>query len=108
MTTQQEAMELSDLWLDANQGETKGGCAFGYIGTDESTTDADGDDCEYCGWFFTWPGASAKVTSEEQLERVVDSLETDETASHLPAITHALAEQRLRKMLEKNMARNAE
>lgn len=100
MTTQENNLEVSDLWLDANQGVTKNDRAFGYIGTDEEAVDEDGDECEYCGWFFTWPGSAAKCYTDE-IESVVDSLETDETARHLPAIPYDLAEERLRKMLDK-------
>lgn len=62
MTT---TLAISDLWLDANQGLNKNDRAFGYIGTDDTTTDEDGDDCEYCGWFLS--GRARKPASHQRL-----------------------------------------
>lgn len=92
------------IWLDANQGETKLGNAFGYIGAHD--TDDDGND--YCGWFFDWPSAKARVTSQAEVDAVLQTLETDETAQHLPKIPRHLAEEKLSAMLERNLARNCE
>ena len=79
------------LWLDANQGETKNGQAFGYIGTDE--TDDEGND--YCGWFFTWPGETAQIETDEEREAVLDSLDLDETCRHLTPIPSDEAREKL-------------
>ena len=96
-----EPLELSDLWLDADQGENGDGNAFGYVGTDENDIDDDGDECEYCGWFFDWPSAKAKITSEAERQAVIDSLSTDETARHLPEIPLELAQEKLETYLAK-------
>lgn len=103
MTT---TLAISDLWLDANQGLNGNDCAFGYIGTDEETTDEDGDDCEYCGWFFDWPGEKARITSEDERQAVIASLELDETCEHLPAIPHELAVEKLTAYLDKRYPNN--
>lgn len=95
-----DTLKLKDLWLDANQGKTEHGYAFGYVGTDEETTDENGEDCGFCGWFFTWPGNRAEATDTE-IEQVIDSLETDETRRHLPEIDYYLVEKKLRAMLKK-------
>lgn len=101
-----ETLTISDLWVDGKQGIGRDDCAFGYIGTDEETQDEDGDDCEYCGWFFEWPGAMAKITSEAEREQVIASLELDETSEHLPHIPHELAVERLTAYLEKKYPNN--
>lgn len=96
-----EPLKVSDLWLDANQGEGRHGQAFGYVGTEETDIDEDGDSCEYCGWFFDWPSAKAKITSEAERQAVIDSLDTDETARHLSHIPQELAEAKLTAYLDK-------
>jgi hypothetical protein len=94
-------MTIADLWLDLNQGTQINGRAFGYVGTDEEA-ESGGD---YCGWFFTWLDEKpAKLLTQTEIEQIIDSLETDETARHLPAIPHDLAQQRLRETLEKRLA----
>jgi hypothetical protein len=106
MKTANENLAISNLWYDANQGLDADDRAFGYIGTNEETVDTDGDDCEYCGWFFTWPGKRAIVTTAAEVEAVVASLETDETARHLPIIPQELVEAKLREKLAANLAKN--
>ena len=98
-------LKINDLWIDMNQGVQRDGRAFGFVGTDW-LTESDGQDCEYCGWFFSWPGAWPILASAEELEAVIDSLELDETASHRPQIPYELAEAALRARLEKNLARH--
>ncbi len=99
MTTTE--LTARDLWLDSNQGINRYDRAFGYIGTDEETEDEDGDDVEYCGWFFDWPGKSASICTAEQRQAVIDSLETNETARDLPRIPHELAIEKLTAYLAK-------
>ena len=101
-----ETLTASDLWIDGKQGIGRNDCAFGYIGTDEGTQDEDGDDCEYYGWFFEWPGATAKITSEAEREQVIASLELDPMADSLPSIPHELAVERLTAYLDKKYPNN--
>lgn len=98
MTTE---LDLTDLWLDANHGRGKRDQAFGYIGTDEEYEDEDGDDQEFCGWFFDWPGSKASITSEAGRQEVLDSLSADETMEHLEKIPKELAYEKLEAYLAK-------
>lgn len=101
-----ETLALKDLWIDANQGNTKKDRAFGYIGTDEEYPHEDGDECEYCGWFFTWPGSKAKIITEDERQAVIESLELDETMQHHEGIPHELAVKKLTDYLEKKFPGN--
>ncbi|CAE6779599.1 hypothetical protein [Nitrospira defluvii] len=62
------------LYIELNQGEQIHGQAYGYIGRNE--TDNDGEDI--AGYFFTWLGATAVVTTQAEKEAVLESLELDE------------------------------
>lgn len=84
-------LSIGDLWLDPHQGRDGVGRAFGYIGTNETYEDEDGDNAEFCGWFFTWPCRDASVTTTEAKEAVVDSLELDEMSNHRRPIPRNLA-----------------
>jgi len=92
-----ETLRLQDLWVDLFQGGLENGQAFGYIGTDSD---------EFCGWFFDWPTGRPVVTTDKELEAVVDSLNVDETKRRLPAIPRGLAEQKLRTLLAANLRRH--
>jgi hypothetical protein len=72
-----------DLFLDANQGDTVSGKAFGFVGA--NNTD------EYQGWFFTWPSDEARVETMEEKERVLESLEADGICSHYRRIPYRWA-----------------
>jgi hypothetical protein len=100
MTTKENTLEISDLWIDENQGTTIHDRAFGYVGSSVPTQDEDGEEREYCGWFFTWPTGRATCYTDE-IESVVESLETDETCRHLPEIDYSLAEAKLRALLDR-------
>lgn len=103
------SLTTSDLWTDLIQGRDKQGRdkkerAFGYVGTDETYTDEDGDDVAYCGWFFTWPDRDpAKELTRDQIEGMIDSLERDETESHREAIPRSLAVEALRGEIESRL-----
>lgn len=84
------------LWVDANQGTQEDGRAFGFVGT--NATD------DYQGWFFSWPGERATVTSEAEIEAIIDSMETDSTRPNDPEIPYRFAEFVLRRMLHKRLA----
>lgn len=94
-------LTTSDVWVDLNQGRGKDERAFGYVGTDETYSDDDGDDVTYCGWFFTWPGHDpARELTRDEIESMVDSLEEDETESHRESIPHSVAVESLRAKIE--------
>lgn len=82
------------LWLQANQGETKHGKAFGFIGTHDSD--------DYQGWFFTWPSSCAVITTVAERDAVLDSLDADETCPNDEQIPYRWARQKLDKYLRKN------
>ena len=84
-------IKRKNLWLDANQGETENGKAFGFIGVHGVE--------DYCGWFFDWPSAAAKITTVAERVGVIDSLASDETSSQHPAIPYRWARQKLEKYL---------
>lgn len=79
------------LYLDANQGETRRGRAFGYIGTNGN---------DYCGWFFTWPSDTARIETAAEREAVLDSLDLDETCRHLTPIPSDEARAKLEAYLD--------
>jgi hypothetical protein len=83
-----------ELFLDKHQGENQKGQAFGFIGLK-------GDD-HYQGWFFTWPGPDAEITSLAEREQVLDSLDADETSPHDPQIPHQEALAKLEEFLTDN------
>ena len=85
------------LFLDANQGETKNGQAFGYIGTNETTEHG----ADYCGWFFDWPGDRGHIETVAEKEAVLASLTRDETCRHLQHIPYDEASATLESYLEK-------
>lgn len=58
-----------DIVIDAHQGETAEGLAFGFIGLRTNTN--------YRGWFFTYPCDSPVIRSVADREAVVASLELD-------------------------------
>lgn len=79
-----------DLWIDAKQGTDRAGRPFGYIGTEEKYVDSDGDRVTYCGWFFTW---------SPDRDKMVESMELDETENHRESIPLSLATELLRDYL---------
>lgn len=85
------SIRRKSLWLDANQGDQKNGCAFGFVGT------RDTDD--YQGWFFTWPSDRATITTVAEREAMLDSLEADETCPNEEQIPYTWARQKLEKYL---------
>lgn len=82
------------LWLDANQGETKSGKAFGFIGSNDTD--------DYQGWFFTWPSDRAIISTVAEREIVLDSLDADETHPNDPQIPYRWARQKLAKYLREH------
>mgnify|MGYP001611352345 CR=1 FL=1 len=82
------------LWIDENQGQTEHDRAFGFVGT------SDVDD--YQGWFFTWPGPSATISTVAEREAVIESLDADETCPHEPTIPRRWARQKLEKYLRES------
>lgn len=79
------------LWIDANQGETKHGKAFGFVGTNDTD--------DYQGWFFTWPSEVAAIRTTAEREAVLESLDADETCPCEPTIPYRFARQKLDKYL---------
>lgn len=79
------------LWLDANQGVTERGRAFGFIGTHDTDT--------YQGWFFTWPGELATISTVAEREAVLDSLDADTSCCNEEQIPRKWARQKLEKYL---------
>ena len=73
----------ASLWIDHNQGTTRDGRAFGYIGCDT--------DEEYCGWFFQWPRAAARIESVGERDAMLDSLDADSEHEDDPEIPLRLA-----------------
>ncbi len=84
-----------DCWIDANQGEQKNGCAFGFVGNDDDT----------CGWFFTYPRETTDVQTDEEIEGIIKTLDPDESEGGSPRVPLRWAEQLLRVRLEKKLAR---
>jgi len=84
-----------DCWIDMNQGESNGRNAFGYIGNKERV----------CGWFFDYSNESAEVRSTAEIEKIIETLNQDETEKHLDALPYSWAEQLLRKKLEDKLSR---
>lgn len=82
------------LFLDANQGETKHGKAFGFIGTNLMDN--------YQGWFFDWPSACPAIKTVEERNRVINSLNADETCPCEPQIPYRFARLKLQKYLRQN------
>ena len=62
------AIRRKDLWLDADQGVSVSGTAFGFIGCDADS---------YQGWFFDWPRESTGIESVAEREKMLDSLNAD-------------------------------
>lgn len=89
----------SSLFVDGNQGTTKHDRAFGFVGTNAT------NDEFYQGWFFTYPGESAHISSQEEMDAVLNSLDADETHSNDPKIPHEWARARLEKFLQKKLDR---
>lgn len=91
---------LKSLWIDRDQGTTANDRAFGFVGTHAAD--------EYCGFFFDYLGEKAEVTSESQIEEIVDSLSYDETCDRdgVPHVPHRFAAKALRKELEKMLAKH--
>lgn len=80
------------LWLESNQGDTAHGKAFGFIGTHDTD--------DYQGWFFTWPGERAVITTVAERNAVIESLDADETCVCEEQIPLAWARQKLEKFLK--------
>jgi hypothetical protein len=80
------------LWMDVNQGETKSGRAFGFIGTNDTD--------DYQGWFFTWPSDRAVISTVAERNSVLNSLDADETCPNNEQIPYAWARQKLEKYLK--------
>lgn len=86
---------INDLFVDLNQNQRSDGRCFGFVGRD----DTDG----YQGLFFTYPGSTAKISTEAELESVLDSLDPDETCPNEEQIDMAMAREKLEEVLrEKN------
>lgn len=83
MMTAATQIRKKSLWLDANQGEQKDGRAFGFIGTNDTD--------DYQGWFFTWPGSTAHISTVAERETMLDSLDADETCPNDPKIPYSWA-----------------
>ena len=83
---------VSDILIDANQGETQDGRAFGF-------TLVPGLD-DYCGMFFTWPRADVGIRSVAEREAMLDSLEYDETTQYEPHVPRAVARRALERYLK--------
>ena len=92
-----------NLYIELNQGEQIHGQAYGYIGTYE--TDDDGE--EIAGYFFTWPGATATITTQAEKEAVLDSLELDEITQADKWIPQGEAYDLLEKTLDEILAEQA-
>jgi hypothetical protein len=90
------AITRKSLHVDRNQGETKSGCAFGFVGTHAID--------DYQGWFFTWPSRHARVTSEEEIDSVIKSLDADETCRGEKQIPYRFAVAVLREYLTASLA----
>ena len=79
--------DWDDLRVDANQGETKGGYAFGFLLLPGQE--------EYCSLFFTWPGTDPGIETEEEFEAVLDSLEYDAENCREPHVPMPVAREAL-------------
>ncbi len=89
-----ETIRRKSLWVDADQGETKDGKAFGFVGTHDTD--------DYQGWFFTWPSEQPVIRTVAEREAMLDSLEADETCPNDPQIPYAWARQRLERYLREH------
>lgn len=90
-----KTLSVADLWMDADQGVNRDGCAFGYIGTDETYETESGNEMTYCGWFFDWPRAVMGIRTDAERQVVIDSLSLDEIERHRQEIPHTLAVEKL-------------
>jgi len=98
-------VKLTDLWLDSYQGQTRNDRAFGYVGTELEYEDEDGEERQYCGWFFTWPREEPGIATFRERDAVIASLDRDETMSGSDAIPIRLAEKKLLSHLRKRFPR---